>query len=160
MPVTDRELTPLGRLLEAARIEVLRISGREAARRALTSEGRWRQVVTGVQSKGSGKRVPVNPTARTVVAMALAVGVDPAAALEAAGIDAGPQSVAALVDDFKAKAARTRGRQGEGDELADEIERIRDLPISATARRRMIEALVSVAEEAAAEERDTRDRAG
>jgi hypothetical protein len=49
------------------------------------SEGRWRQVVTGVQKVG-GTQVPANPRPETVVRMARAVGVDLAAALDAAGM--------------------------------------------------------------------------
>lgn len=155
--MTDRDLTPLGQLLERARVDVLKLSGREAARRAGISGSRWHQVVTGRQPKG-GRLVPVNPRPLTVVAMALAVRVDPAEALRAANIQASPESVQSLVEEVQhppSSSSRSRG-----DELADEIERIRDLPIAAAARRRMIEALVSVAEEAAAEERDTRSRTG
>jgi transcriptional regulator with XRE-family HTH domain len=46
-----------------------------------------------------------------------------------------------------------------GDELADEIERIRNLPISARARLSMIEALVAAHEEALSEGRTRQDRA-
>lgn len=146
-----RELTPLGRLLEAARTEVLHISAREAARRAATSEGRWRQVVTGVQSKGAGKRVPVNPKPATVVAMALAVQVDPGKALDAAGIDVAPEGLAVLVEEARASAARASSKDTRGEELAAEIERIRDLPISAATRRRMIDMAISLFEEEVAE---------
>lgn len=148
----DDRFTPLGRLLEAARTEVLRISGREAARRAGITEARWRQVVTGVQTRAGGVRVPVNPRAVTVVAMALAVQVQPTDALKAAEIDAGADSVAALIEEAKQSiAARVRVPQ-KGDELADEIERIRDLPISAKARRRLIDTVLGLYEEAAKEE--------
>jgi transcriptional regulator with XRE-family HTH domain len=76
-------LTPLGALLEEARLRKA-LSKREAARRAGISEGRWRQVVTGIQKAGT-VNVAVNPRANTVVAMARAVDVDPEAALVAAG---------------------------------------------------------------------------
>lgn len=79
------DLTALGQLLEEARGRA-GISKREAARRAGISEGRWRQVVTGVQS-AAGMIVPVNPRPITVVAMARAVAVDERAALRAAGLD-------------------------------------------------------------------------
>ncbi|WP_173057086.1 helix-turn-helix domain-containing protein [Phytohabitans houttuyneae] len=82
-PEDAGQLTDVGKILEDAR-ESLRLSKREAARRAGISEGRWRQVVTGVQKAGN-VTVPVNPRASTVSAMAQAVGVDPALALRAAG---------------------------------------------------------------------------
>ncbi len=83
-PARD-ELTPLGRLLEDAR-ESLRISKREAARRADISEGRWRQITIGHQKAGD-VTIPVNPRRNTVTAMARAVGVDPAKAQLAAGME-------------------------------------------------------------------------
>lgn len=79
----EDELTPLGRLLEQARG---RVSKREAARRADISEGHWRAVVRGYQLQ-AGVKIPANPRRDTVIAMALAVGVEPSAALEAAGFD-------------------------------------------------------------------------
>lgn len=79
------ELTPLGALLEQARAQV-GISKREAARRAGVSEGRWRQVTTGVQKLGS-TTVPVNPRLATVLTMARAVGVDELEAAAAAGFE-------------------------------------------------------------------------
>ena len=150
-----RELTPLGRLLEAARTEVLRISGREAARRANITEARWRQVVTGVQSR-AGVRVPVRPKAITVVAMALAVQIDPAEALAAAGMARTSADVAALVEETRRDAAAQGAAQTAGDELAAEIERIRNLPISVKARRQMIDVVVSLFEEEAAQAAQTR----
>lgn len=83
--MTEQPKTPHGYLLDRARV-ALGISQREAARRAKISEGRWRQVVTGVQRQG-GVSVPVNPKAATVAAMARAVEADVAAVLEAAGLD-------------------------------------------------------------------------
>lgn len=94
----DRELTPLGRMLEEAR-EAIGISGREAARRATITDTRWRQVVSGIQARGD-KTSPARPRPQTVVAMALAVDVDPAAALKAAGMDDDPKRVVALIGEL------------------------------------------------------------
>lgn len=82
------EYTPLGAILEDAR-QRLGLSIRGAAGRAGISEGRWRQVVTGVQ-KAAGRDLPVNPRHATVAAMARAVGVDPGQALQLAGFAPGP----------------------------------------------------------------------
>jgi len=89
----EDELTPLGALLEAARG---RVSKREAARRADISEGHWRAVVRGYQLQG-GVRIPANPRRETVIAMARAVGVDPAEALGSAGFDPADAPVVAPV---------------------------------------------------------------
>lgn len=80
----NQQLTPLGALLEQARARK-NLAKREAARRAGISEGRWRQVVTGVQKAGPGKTIPVRYRANTVVAMARAVEVPVDQALHAAG---------------------------------------------------------------------------
>ncbi|GAA2696318.1 helix-turn-helix domain-containing protein [Actinoplanes palleronii] len=144
----SKNLTPLGDLLEKARSEVLRISVREAARRARISDTRWHQVVTGKQRK-AGADVPVNPTDRTVIAMASAVGVDPGDALEAAGfIRLSDEHVAAILRETEepkpsvADASRS---------LVDEIERIRNLRgVSPDDKIRMIRALVDLHEERAA----------
>lgn len=82
-PGTD--LPPLGKLLEDARKRIP-LSKREAARRAKISEARWRQIVTGWQNPND-PTVPARPRHNTVIAAARAVGVDPAEALEAAGLD-------------------------------------------------------------------------
>lgn len=129
----DRELTPLGRMLEGAR-ERLGISGREAARRANITEARWRQVVTGVQTRG-GERIAVRPRALTVVAMATAVGVEPTEALAAAGHDARPERVAALVGEIQRVPA------SDEQQVAAEVERIMALNMSLDARLRMVRAL-------------------
>jgi len=81
--VAGSNVTPHGRLLEAARGGM---SKREAARRAGISEGRWRQVVTGVQSAG-GTTIPVNPRRETLIAMAKAVQADVDDVLKAAGME-------------------------------------------------------------------------
>lgn len=82
--MTNRNLTPHGRIIEAARGKV---SAREAARVAEISEGRWRQIVTGVQKAGGGIVLPVNPRTETLISMASAVGADVATVLRAAGVD-------------------------------------------------------------------------
>lgn len=71
-------------------------------------------------------------------------------------LDWEPGSVAAILSGGDpTPRARTRPQAAalsSGDELAEEVDRIRNLKISATARRRMIEALIAVYEEAAEEE--------
>jgi transcriptional regulator with XRE-family HTH domain len=152
------ELTKLGELIEQGRAE-LRISAREAARRAGISPTRWRQVVTGEQSK-NGRPVPVNPTARTVVAMALAVRVAPAEALAAAG-HAAPRDLAALVSDVQREASGQRAEAvagpavdltaGEHARLTDEIARIEGLRLPESVKLTMLEALIRAWERYAAE---------
>lgn len=146
--VTDR-LTELGVLIEHARAE-LRISAREASRRAGISPTRWRQVVTGEQQKG-GRAVPVNPTPRTVVAMALAVLADPAAALTAAGL-AAPANLELLIDDIRGEL---RGRERaaapgpvidltavDHERLNREITRIERMRLPESVKLTMLEALM------------------
>lgn len=82
--MTNRAQTPHGELLDRARA-ALGISQREAARRAHISEGRWRQIVTGVQRQG-GVSLTVHPKPSTLMAMAHAVEMDAYAVLDAAGI--------------------------------------------------------------------------
>jgi hypothetical protein len=141
----SKNLTPLGDLLEKARTEVLRISVREAARRARISDTRWHQVVTGVQRK-AGADVPVNPTDRTVIAMANAVGVDPGDALEAAGFeDVSRASINAVLQELHQPEPPVATEAGS---LVDEIERIRHLRgISPKDRIRMVRAVVDLYEE-------------
>lgn len=129
-------LSPLGRLLESTRTHALRLSAREAARRAGISEGRWRQIVKGQST-----------TDRTIVAMALAVGLDPGEALATAGATIAPEHLAALVADVQKSIGPTTSRASD-DALANEIERIRSLPMSPESKQRMISALIDVYEEA------------
>lgn len=162
--VTDR-LTELGALIEHARAE-LRISAREAARRAGISPTRWRQVVTGSQIK-RGRAVPVNPTARTVVAMALAVLADPATALSAAGLVA-PANLDLLTEDVRGEL---RGRESaspgpvvdltaaEHTRLNTEIARIEGMRLPESAKLTMLEALIRAWERYAIE-RDAGRAAG
>ncbi|WP_344610337.1 hypothetical protein [Dactylosporangium salmoneum] len=156
--MTDRELSALGELLEPARAD-LRISVREAARRAGISDTRWRQLVAGTASGGAGQRISVRPTERTVVAMALAVKADPGAALGAAGFDAEPgPKLAAVVDEVWAKIshlqpsggspARTPVRQGQGFDLQYELTRIRRLDEPAQVKLALIQGVLDLYEEA------------
>jgi len=95
MIVTEQQLTPLGELLERARGP---LSKREAARLAGISEGRWRQVVTGVQKAG-GMEIPANPRRKTVIAMANAVRADIDEALRLAGFEPAPADTTRTADD-------------------------------------------------------------
>jgi hypothetical protein len=101
--VTER-LTPLGELLEAARGST---SKRAAARAAEISEGRWRQVVTGVQKAGGGIEIPVNPRRETVKAMAVAVGADVERALTLAGFEPTAAELADTTDPDELKIRRS-----------------------------------------------------
>lgn len=161
--VTER-LTALGALVEHARAE-LRISAREAARRAGISPTRWRQVVTGSQVK-RGRAVPVNPTARTVVGMALAVHADPTAALTAAGLEV-PANLELLIADVRGEV---RGREtvapgpvidlsaGDHERLNTEIARIERMRLPELAKLAMLEALIRAWERYAIERERERDQ--
>lgn len=145
--MTDLVPTELGQLLEHARkhTDGKGISGREAARRAGFSEGRWR----GLLRDGRGPAV-------TVVAAALAVDADPAAALNAAGLPSDPDTVQSLIQD--ATAARDRPtRPAPGASLADEIERIRQLPLPARERLRVAQGVIALFEDMAREDREGRE---
>jgi hypothetical protein len=147
----DRPLTPLGQLLERARVDDLHISGREAARRSGISEGRWRHIVRGSQARAGGD-VPVTAPATTIVSMALAVEVDPAEALKAAGFDASEEDIAAMVQRRRRPKLIERPVEVVGTgSLADEIERIRNLRgVSPEDKIRMVKVLVDLHEERAA----------
>lgn len=84
----DRARTPYGQLLEDARA-MSRLSQRKAAQAAGISDGWWRQVVEGIQKRGSVK-VPVSPSADVLVAMARAVGANVDDVLAAAGMQRPP----------------------------------------------------------------------
>jgi hypothetical protein len=79
-------LTPYGAIIEHARGAT---SKRQAALAAGISEGRWRQIVTGMQHVGDGQTVRARPKRETLLAMARAVGADAVAVLTAAGMDVG-----------------------------------------------------------------------
>lgn len=137
----DRELSALGQLLEDARARVgdTGISIREAARRSGITEARWRQVVRGRQPGRGGAVLPANPKPATVVAMALGVDTDPAAALAAAGLDADLATVTRLV---AAHHRATETAEPMDDQLAAEVERIAAMDgVSMENRLRMIRAL-------------------
>lgn len=108
------------------------------------SEGYWRQIVRGVQRKG-GLDIAVNPSARTVVAMASAVGAEPSEALQVAGIQhVSAESIAAMLEEIRRPAAT----ENEVGNLADDIERIRNLSgITPHDKLRMIKAIVDLHEE-------------
>jgi transcriptional regulator with XRE-family HTH domain len=133
--------TELGQLLEAAR-KTAGISGRTAAARSGISATRWRQIVS-----GEGGR----PPAPTVVAAALGVGADPAQALQAAGLPHDPATLTAVVDELaraREKARTTTSLSG----LADEIERIRALPLPAAEKLRVAQGVIALFEEMARED--------
>jgi hypothetical protein len=85
------ERSPLGEYLAMHRG---RMPVRKAAERVAEvtnglgklSEGRWRQIEAGYESKGD-LRLPVNPRPETVAWMCLAVGADVAQGLQLAGFD-------------------------------------------------------------------------
>lgn len=99
--------------------------------------------------------MPVNPKARTVVAVALAVLVDPADALMAAGLTV-PADLALLVNDVQSEmrtqqrsTARSTGAgpvidlsATEHDRLTAEIARIEGMRLPASAKLSMLEALI------------------
>lgn len=99
----DPALTPYGLLIEDAR-KRLKISKREAARRAGISEGWWRQIVTGVQKLG-GIEVPTNPKDSTLVDMAVAVEADADEVLQAAGRKPRPRAEGAGLDHLREEVA-------------------------------------------------------
>lgn len=88
------------------------------------------------------------PPARTVVALARAVGVDLAAALTAAGYDAAPDLVDHLVAELEQEPPDV-GRPGLQGDLVAEIERIRRLPIDPADKIRIVNALIELYQEAA-----------
>jgi transcriptional regulator with XRE-family HTH domain len=148
MYVTDRDLTQLGALLESAR-EALGLSMRTVAERAGVSSGRWHQVVTGRQQKGD-RLMPVNPKSRTVVAMSVAVAVDPAEALSAAGIEMTPDEITKLVDDVRRELAQRNSADAAPTvpaNLADEVKRIGALDLSADERLEIIRTVVALYEQ-------------
>lgn len=79
-----------GAMLRSAR-EARRYSKRKAANLAGISEGLWRQLENGERPITAGVSVPVTPRDDTLLAAALAVGVDPAALFTAAGRPPPPQ---------------------------------------------------------------------
>jgi len=145
--MTDLAPTELGRLLEDARRQTdgAGISHREAGRRAGFTEGAWRQLVR--RGRGPGG---------TVVAAALAVGAEPAKALAAAGHPSDPDTVQRLVEEARRPRART-GAAVSG--LADEIERVRALPLDAKERLRVTREIISLYEDLAREQEEPAENA-
>ena len=74
----------VGRELGRAR-RAMRISKREAARRAGIAEITWRQYETGLRQIAPGQFVPVNPQDDKLEMAAVAVGLDPGPLFELAG---------------------------------------------------------------------------
>jgi hypothetical protein len=114
--------------------------------------------------------VAVNPAPRTVVAMALAVLIDPAAALAAAGL-AVPADLALLVSDvqneMRTEQRSTRGAgpvvdltASEHTRLTAEIARIEGLRLPESAKLTMLEALIRAWERYAIERDDAGSAAG
>lgn len=120
--MTTEELSPAGQLLEAARGSM---SKREAARRASISEGRWRQIVTGVQRMGKGNVIPTTTKPETLIAMARAVRADVHAVLTAAGFEPPPQAAVggADEDEVNTDTLLYQRPQGLSDERWEEIRR-------------------------------------
>jgi hypothetical protein len=140
--MTDLAPTELGRLLEEARAKTdgTGISLREAGRRAGFTEGAWRQLVR--RGRGPGA---------TVVAAALAVGADPAQALTAAGLPGTPDAVRTFTEGAQRAKARPAGAVTG---LADEIERVRALPLDAKERLRVTREIISMYEDLAREQEE------
>jgi hypothetical protein len=133
--VDEESVSALGALLEQARVAAT-LSGREAARRSGISEGRWRQIVA------NGKA-----PSKTIVRMALAVEVEPGSALETAGKPATDEALAALVSEAKRPRATDPRRPVSG--LAEEIDRIKGLPLDPNDKIRIANALIELYEESA-----------
>lgn len=115
---TKPEPQPEGKLITDARKRA-RLSGREAARRAGISEGRWRQIVNGYMVVTKGVYSPVvGAPADTVARMAHSVDVTPEqleeagradAAEELRKLNAGDRAAAGQVpDDLDRRIARMK----------------------------------------------------
>jgi hypothetical protein len=142
--MTDLAPTELGRLLEHARRHA-GITQRDAGARAGFTEGRWRQIL----------KAGTAPAA-TVVAAALAVDADPAQALAAANHPSDSETVQRLVstaERFISMAQQPKKRRGPSSaaSLADEIERIKDLPLPAAERLRVAQGVIQIFEDLARE---------
>ncbi|MBB4749184.1 hypothetical protein [Actinoplanes lobatus] len=145
--MTDLAPTELGQLLEDARRQTdgTGITLREAGKRAGFSEGRWRQLVR--LGRGPGG---------TVVAAALAVGAEPAKALAAAGHPNDPEAVQAFTEE--ARRPKRAGTAVSG--LAEEIERIRALPLPAGEKLRAAQGVIALFEDLARERHDETAESG
>lgn len=127
---------PEGKLITDARKRA-RLSGREAARRAGISEGRWRQIVNGYIVVAKGVYSPVaDAPANTVARMAQTVDVSPEE-LEAAG------RADAAEELRKLNAAAREAAERAPDDLDRRIARMRNDP----KKWRTLEKIVDVVED-------------
>src|SRR5262245_17378587 len=131
MPGMDKRPDPLpeGRLISIAQKRA-RLSGREAARRAQLSEGRWRQITNGYVTHSAGVYLTVKGPAATVARMAHVVGLTPQQLAEAGREDAA-EELTQLID---AGAAANHGED-------DLDRRIADLKADPRKRRQLERAL-------------------
>lgn len=134
----DDRRARLGSLIRQRRLE-LRLSEREAVKLAAIARNTWSGAEKG----------------RTRTAEHNWPGIEQALRWAPGSIEA----ILAGGEPTIEESQRPPSRVPTGDELADEIERIRHLPISAAARRRMIETIVSLFEEAAAETEESDSQA-
>jgi transcriptional regulator with XRE-family HTH domain len=133
---TKPEPQPEGKLITDARKRA-RLSGREAAKRAGISEGRWRQIVNGYMVVTKGVYSPVvGAPADTIARMAQSVDVTPEQ-LEAAGRADAAEELRRLNAGDRAAADRTP------DDLDRRIARIKADP----KQWRRLEKLVDLVEE-------------
>jgi transcriptional regulator with XRE-family HTH domain len=103
---TKPDPQPEGKLITEARKRA-RLSGREAARRAGISEGRWRQIVNGYMVVTKGVYSPVvGAPAETIARMAQSVDVTPEQ-LESAGRADAAEELRKLNAGARAAADRT-----------------------------------------------------
>lgn len=88
--MSNRQSAPVPREISAAIREARQVKGLSrdaAAREAGISVSLWTQVELGTQYKGE-RKVVVRTTARTLQAMAMAVGIDPSPLLRKTGFEA------------------------------------------------------------------------
>lgn len=99
MPAMNEQHSPWRTLGEAIGSHRMRagLSKRAAAQKAGFSESTWRQLEEGVRRPTPGVEVEMSARAETVVAAALAVGMEPAKALAVVGIELSPGQLEQLV---------------------------------------------------------------
>jgi transcriptional regulator with XRE-family HTH domain len=133
---TKPQPQPEGELITDARKRA-RLSGREAARRAGISEGRWRQIVNGYMVVTKGVYSPVvGAPADTIARMAQSVDVTPEQ-LETVGRADAAEELRKLNTDARAAADQTP------DDLDRRLARIKADPKN----RRRLEKIVDLVEE-------------
>lgn len=99
LPVTETDQQwPAGAAIQQARGT---LSIRAAAQRAGISEARWRHIERGYQIASGRQRLPVNPRPENVVAVARAVGLDPAELFRLMGRDDYPPLMSIPVPDVR-----------------------------------------------------------